>query len=340
MGRKPKPRILINFILDESASMTSIKRSTIDAVNEYIQTLKNDTKSKYLFSLTVFNSNRLETVQKFTDIQKIKELKYTDYAPSGWTPLYDAVYDTVSSLSKVLKKDKSDNAVITAIMTDGEENASKKWNALELKTLISKLEEGGNWTFVFMGANQDSWLTAERLGISKDNVLDWQATDAGTQSAVSSFAAETVNFSMAMNDASAKGIKMRNAQNFFAPKTPSMTAIAQNLYGLHGGQFRRLEVKNAVRIDELVEQTLKRPYKLGEAYYQLTKPEMIQPQKQIAILANNGKAYIGKEARDLLGLPDFHIKVRPVDHPNYEVYVQSTSVNRKLVPGTSLLVLS
>jgi hypothetical protein len=32
-------------------------------------------------------------------------------------------------------------------------------------------------------------------------------------------------------------------------------------------------------------------------------------------------------------------QVKPDFNPDYEVYVQSTSVNRKLVPGTSLLVV-
>ncbi len=39
-------------------------------------------------------------------------------------------------------------------------------------------------------------------------------------------------------------------------------------------------------------------------------------------------------------VPDMSVKVNPVDHPDYTIFVQSTSVNRKLVPGTRVLLLS
>jgi hypothetical protein len=80
---------------------------------------------------------------------------------------------------------------------------------------------------------------------------------------------------------------------------------------------------------------------MGEAYYQLTKAEKIQPDKQIALLDNTTKhLFTGDNARVLLGLPSHEVKVAPVAHPNFTVFVQSKSVNRKLVPGTKILLVS
>jgi hypothetical protein len=100
-----------------------------------------------------------------------------------------------------------------------------------------------------------------------------------------------------------------------------------------------LDVENDGRIDEFIEAKLRRPYQLGEAYYQLMKPEIIQVRKKVAIWYNN-YVYTGKDARDLIGLPDYDIKVKPADYPGYEIFIQSTSLNRKLIAGTRVLVLS
>jgi hypothetical protein len=49
--------------------------------------------------------------------------------------------------------------------------------------------------------------------------------------------------------------------------------------------------------------------------------------------------YMGEDARRMLGLPTSGVaKVRPGNHSSFDVFVQSTSLNRKLVRGTKLLV--
>ena len=66
---------------------------------------------------------------------------------------------------------------------------------------------------------------------------------------------------------------------------------------------------------------------------------LVQEYKEIAIVEKaGGKIYVGDDARTLLGLPiGARIKVRAGDHAGFAVYVQSTSVNRRLVAGTTLL---
>lgn len=104
------------------------------------------------------------------------------------------------------------------------------------------------------------------------------------------------------------------------------------------GSYDLLDVNYTGRIDEFVKSETGHPYVVGKSYYQLTKSEIIQPQKQIAILAR-GNVYTGYEAREMLGLPDEHVKVKPNDYDDYDIFIQSTSVNRKLIAGQKLLVL-
>jgi hypothetical protein len=65
----------------------------------------------------------------------------------------------------------------------------------------------------------------------------------------------------------------------------------------------------------------------------------VEAQKEIVVRnVSSGKLYGGRNARHLLSLPDYTVKVAPDKYSNYEIFVQSTSVNRKLVPGTTVLV--
>jgi hypothetical protein len=92
-------------------------------------------------------------------------------------------------------------------------------------------------------------------------------------------------------------------------------------------------------IRPFVEQKTGLPYQAGSVFYQLTKPEKVQDTKKLLIQEKNSKAmYAGNEARTLLGLPTgVDCKVKPGNHANFDLFVQSTSVNRKLVRGTKLV---
>lgn len=51
------------------------------------------------------------------------------------------------------------------------------------------------------------------------------------------------------------------------------------------------------------------------------------------------RVYTGPEARALLGLPDVEARIKPDHNDEFTIFVQSTSVNRKLVPNTRLLLM-
>lgn len=224
MTKSIKPlTTVVNFILDNTGSMASIKDSTITGFNEYVSSLKQKTrKGKFLFTLTKFNSNLIETPYVATPIQKVEELDKNTYQPNGMTPLYDACVDTIESVAKKVEKMEGPVAVLTIIMTDGEENASQREDEQCLANLIGKLQKQGNWTFIFLGANQDSWEKAQRLGIHAGNAMNWQSTNIGTRSAMNIMAASTANYSvdmesmsMSLGDTGVINGSTLNTKNFF-----------------------------------------------------------------------------------------------------------------------------
>lgn len=209
---KTKEKTILNFILDESGSMSSIKSSVISGFNEYVQGLR---KGNFSFTLTKFDSMGIRIPYVAKDIKDVEDLTEETYLPGQMTPLYDAVCRTIKEVEKKVK----DQPVLIAIMTDGQENDSQEFTQKDLSEMIKRLQKKGNWTFVFMGANQDSWATARQWGISRGNTMDWQATHQGTQSAFHAMAASTVNYSNVMEEyAKYHDPSMMNVKSFFVDK--------------------------------------------------------------------------------------------------------------------------
>jgi hypothetical protein len=78
----------------------------------------------------------------------------------------------------------------------------------------------------------------------------------------------------------------------------------------------------------------------GKGFYEFTKPEIIQPQKEIVLMDRvSGELYEGDAARTIAGIKknEERSKIKPGDIPKYRVFIQSTSPNRKLIGGQGFL---
>lgn len=107
---------------------------------------------------------------------------------------------------------------------------------------------------------------------------------------------------------------------------------------VHPSRFQVLAVDRAVDIKGfVVENGLS--FKKGRGFYEFTTTVEIQPYKEVILLdQSSGAMYSGPGARTLLGLPsDKTVKLKPGSLPGHVAFVQSTSVNRKLLAGTRFL---
>ena len=98
----------------------------------------------------------------------------------------------------------------------------------------------------------------------------------------------------------------------------------------------------SIWISELVTKSTGKPYVKGDAYYHFTKTESIRPGVDILIREKaNGRIYCGRDkVRAILGLDiDGTVKVKPELVPDYEIYIQSESYNRNIIPGQHVIVL-
>ena len=106
-------------------------------------------------------------------------------------------------------------------------------------------------------------------------------------------------------------------------------------------RFKTLLVKKKTKISikSFVEEK-KLSFKKGRGFYQLTKPEVIQDYKEvIARRKSDGVFLTGDKVKEVLNIPKTSKKFKlDLDEiPDFDVFVQSTSVNRVLLPDTEFL---
>jgi len=165
-------------VLDKSGSMEVIRAATISGFNEF----KNDQAREAgsaLMTLTLFDTE-IDTVATAVPVRDVLDLDHRSYDPNGGTALYDAVGQTLHLTDRYVAKHHPDQ-VLFVIMTDGEENSSREFDRDRIFRLIEERQRDAGYEFVYLGANQDSYLSGQAMGIRAGRMLDYQATpDAAT----------------------------------------------------------------------------------------------------------------------------------------------------------------
>eukprot|EP00756_Hemistasia_phaeocysticola_P061309 Hpha_TRINITY_DN4796_c0_g1::TRINITY_DN4796_c0_g1_i1::g.130640::m.130640 len=101
--------------------------------------------------------------------------------------------------------------------------------------------------------------------------------------------------------------------------------------------FRTLDVKSAVTMTELCA-AAGVAYKSGQGFYQLAKPEKVSANKKLIAIHLDGRCVQGDGVRDQVGLGSGDTLVNPGGLGGWSLFVQTTSPNRKLTPGTKVLI--
>jgi uncharacterized protein YegL len=174
----------IAFVLDRSGSMTACQEDAIAGFNHFLREQAAEPEGVH-FSLVLFN----ETVELTADrvpIDQIAPLTPLTYQPGGSTALLDAVGHTIDKLGKQLAAmpaPERPGQVIVAILTDGYENSSQDYSWEEVAQRVERQTTVYNWTFFFLGANQDAWDTGQKMAMRRANTATYRSDGTGTAAA-------------------------------------------------------------------------------------------------------------------------------------------------------------
>lgn len=202
MAKKKQQKTLnVSFLLDMTGSMKSVEGATISGFNEYIGSLK-ARNADIRFTLTLFNTDTINTVYKGVPIGDVRALDAKIYQPDSTTPLYDAIGRTIHETQTSLNDAKQD--VLFVIMTDGHENASHEYSQQKVFELVKSKEKDG-WTFAFLGANMDSWQVGQSIGVATpDSAMNYNQAE--PKEAFVAFAGATLDYMQDPNEAKSRGV--------------------------------------------------------------------------------------------------------------------------------------
>ncbi len=338
-GKTGQPKVvqkLINhiaFVIDRSGSMQHLRQNVVDAFNEQVKTIKqNAVAADQETYVHVYDFNgSVNALQRGAFHETVKFMTLSDYYPAGGTALVDAIGTAIDDLKKVKDADDKNTSFLVFVITDGEENSSHRYNG-RLASMISEVQKTDRWSLVGLvppGGRQALALYGVPLG----NVQEWEATKQGVQTFSKNLSVGTQAYYQNRSLGATKSV------NFFTDASKITSKDLQKLNQVNS-LFTKWQVDKEARIDDFVNGKLKAgAYRPGTTFYKLTKKEKIQGHKELVIRnRKSGDIFSGVQVRLLLGLPTGgEITVHPGNHGEYDIFVESTSMNRKLVRGTEVL---
>ncbi|HTN79694.1 MAG TPA: ADP-ribosylglycohydrolase family protein [Acidimicrobiales bacterium] len=167
------------FLLDRSGSMQSIAESVVGGCNTFFAEQRAMAGSARVTFVQFDDREPHEVLLDDVDVASVVPLSEHEFIPRGNTPLLDAV---ALLLDRAEGRGAAPTDNLVVVFTDGEENASRRWDRARLFRRISDLQAKG-WTFVFLGANQDSYLEAGSFGIAPGSVSNFRATPSSVAAA-------------------------------------------------------------------------------------------------------------------------------------------------------------
>lgn len=324
----------VSLVIDRSGSMNGIERSMFSAAGSMLKKLRDKAKEGHDVKVSVITFANNVTVNLFpTDVRNLNdtmiEQLWKDISIGGGTALFDATIKGIELLNSL----DDEASGLLMCYTDGGENQSST-SAATIQKKFNELEKTDKYTLTFqVPRHGKSELT--RFGISADNIREWDQTESGVKEV------EKVSTQAIDTYFTARSAGTRSVKNFYVGVDASkITDKDLNKLEDVSDHFKLYKVDKESDIKTFVESKTKKEYVFGSAFYELTKSEKIQKNKQLLIIKKGDSIiYGGRGIRNLLNIPEnADAKVDVVNLSNYRIFVKSTSSNRKLVRGAGVLI--
>lgn len=337
------PKTYVGVGIDTSVSMRCITKAAATDFNCLLDSIRNYSNTEgidtIISAVTIGDRSTIGVTPFVTNssINSLRRLNVDDYKAVGSsTPLFAGVGKLIDMLSSAPDADDPNVNFLIMVTTDGDENSSRgEYAPAKVAKRMAALTATGRWTFVFRvpGGNQASFC--RQYNIEAGNVAEWVVSAQGLE--VSRNVVDQGIGQFYKN----KAAGIQGTSKFYTDLSSVTTADVKAALTDISSEVQILAVTDACDIRPFIEATTGKAMVKGTAFYQLTKVERaVQDHKQIAIRdRQSGAVYSGAAARQMLGLPtNGSVRVVPGDHGKFDIFVQSTSINRKLVPNTSVLL--
>lgn len=335
LSKQPTNVTHLALLVDSSGSMGGFEAQVVKSVNSILKDLQDSAKAlkqEVIVSLYSFGGT-VQTLLQNRPITEAPRLATGDYRADGGTPMYDAMSLAVEHLKAI---DRPGVANLVTVITDGYENGSRV-GVRSLNEEMVNLTRTDRWTFSFLVPRGGTPEITSRFGsVPTGNIQEWEISSKGMELGTQNVSSGYGSYLSLRSTGSTK------STGFFTAAVNSKQAqqAKVNLDDVRL-DFKEMTVRtqDPKTIQDFIE-SRGMNFTVGKSFYQLTKTEKVQRNKEVLLREiKSGRVYGGAGARSILGLPNADAKVKPADHGNWDIFVQSTSNNRKLVVGTNLLYL-
>ena len=159
------------FLLDRSGSMQQIAEDVVGGFDAFFAEQRGQPGTATVTLIQFDDHDPHEVLVDARPLDSVRSIAGR-FRARGATPLYDAIGYL---LDRAERRAGNPADQLVVIYTDGLENASHHWTAREVFSRITRLQEAG-WTFVFLGANQDSYATGSGLAMRAGNTSNFAAS--------------------------------------------------------------------------------------------------------------------------------------------------------------------
>lgn len=161
----------IDFLLDETGSMSSCASATRAGFNKFVSDQRENGETCYL-TLAKFDSASIRVPYENLDVHMVPSL---EFYPNAATNLYDCIG---KRLENVLSQDRRGKSLFI-ILTDGHDNASHLYTQDSARNIIIRAQNEGV-VVVYMGPSDNAMTIGEQLGIPSGNIFPFETTNMET----------------------------------------------------------------------------------------------------------------------------------------------------------------
>jgi len=190
-GQGAGDRTKVWFLLDRSGSMQGLTDDLIGGFNQFLAEQKAK-PGKARMTVVLFDSgNPFEVVVDGARIGDVPELTTATYQARGMTPLFDALGTLIEAADRrTVQRAEAGRSVedqLVLVFTDGHENNSTRFDRERVFDMVKDRQDNRGWTFVFMGANQDSYATGGGIGLAHGSVQNFAARSDSVRASFAEF---------------------------------------------------------------------------------------------------------------------------------------------------------
>jgi len=174
----PKRVLHVAIVIDASGSMNRLKPFVIKTFNDQLEVLKKeaDEKLEVRVSVLTFSYPEMITFLRWeTNIHDIEPILENEYRPDGSTALFDGIGMMMDRLKEVDDYLSENSAFLLMIITDGEENSSRRYGYKQIKSLLDEMEATKRWTVTYYGSEPKA--ITEQFNIHSGNTMTFSADD-------------------------------------------------------------------------------------------------------------------------------------------------------------------